>query len=95
MSLDLEQIAQVAKLARLEVTDAQAAGYAEQLSAILEMVDQLQTADTTGVVPMAHPFGMTQRLRADSATEPDNRANFQALAPAVEDGLYLVPKVIE
>ena len=69
--------------------------YASQLSRILDLVSQLSQVDTTGVTPMAHPLGMVQRLRPDAVTEPDRRDLYQAHAPSVEDGLFLVPKVIE
>ncbi len=95
MSLSAEQVKQVAHLARLELQTAQVEPYARQLSSILEMVGQLSQADTTGVEVMAHPLDMQQRLRPDVVTERNNRENFQAHAPAVQDGLYLVPKVIE
>ena len=67
----------------------------EQLNDILAMVDEMSAVDTDGVEPMSHPQEVTQRLRADRVTEADQREIFQSLAPAVEDGLYLVPKVIE
>jgi aspartyl-tRNA(Asn)/glutamyl-tRNA(Gln) amidotransferase subunit C len=95
MSLSPEQVRQVAQLARLELKNEQVEHYARQLSNILEMVDRLSAADTNGVAEMAHPLGMTQRLRPDVVTEFDNREAFQEHAPAVRDGLYLVPKVIE
>lgn len=95
MSLSPEQVKQVAHLARLELKAGQVEAYAQQLSNILGMVDQLSAAQTQGVAPMAHPLEMTQRLRPDTVTEVDQREVFQAIAPAVEDGLYLVPKVIE
>jgi aspartyl-tRNA(Asn)/glutamyl-tRNA(Gln) amidotransferase subunit C len=95
MSLSPEQVRQVAQLARLELKNEQVEHYARQLSNILEMVDRLSAADTDGVAEMAHPLGMTQRLRPDVVTEFDNREAFQEHAPAVRDGLYLVPKVIE
>lgn len=85
----------IAHLARLAVSEEEAADYVAKLSRILGMVDQLKQVDTAGVVPMAHPLDMAQRLRPDAVTEPDRRAAFQAVAPQVEDGLYLVPKVIE
>ena len=69
--------------------------YAKQLSDILDLVGRLSAAETEGVVPMAHPMDMTQRLRPDVITESDRREAFQAHAPAVENGLFLVPKVIE
>jgi aspartyl-tRNA(Asn)/glutamyl-tRNA(Gln) amidotransferase subunit C len=95
MSLSIEQVQQVAHLARLALRPEQADHYARQLSSILEMVGQLSRADTAGVEPMAHPLEMHQRLRPDAVTEADRREVFQAIAPAVENGLYLVPKVIE
>ncbi|MEC9359556.1 MAG: Asp-tRNA(Asn)/Glu-tRNA(Gln) amidotransferase subunit GatC [Pseudomonadota bacterium] len=95
MSLTPEQIQQVAHLARLELRPEQLAPYAGQLSSILEMVDQLSQAETEAVSPMAHPLDMVQRLRADAVTATDQRDRFQALAPQAENGLYVVPKVIE
>lgn len=95
MSLSPEQVQQVAHLARLELKPEKTALYASQLSNILAMVDQLTAVDTQGVVPMAHPLGLTQRLRADVVSEPNRRESYQAHAPAVENGLFLVPKVIE
>lgn len=95
MSLSPEQVRQVAHLARLELDPGRVEPYARQLSNILEMVDQLAAADTSGVSPMAHPMDMTQRLRPDVVTEANRREVYQAHAPAVENGLYLVPKVIE
>lgn len=95
MSLSIEQLNQVAHLARLEMQPEQADHYAKQLSGILDLVSQLSQADTTGVEPMAHPLEMHQRLRPDVVTETDRRETFQANAPAVEDGLFIVPKVIE
>ncbi|TJY65201.1 Asp-tRNA(Asn)/Glu-tRNA(Gln) amidotransferase subunit GatC [Sinimarinibacterium sp. CAU 1509] len=95
MSLSIEQLNQVAHLARLEMLPGQADHYAKQLSSILELVGQLTRADTAGVEPMAHPLEMHQRLRPDVVTESDRREVFQSIAPAVEDGLYIVPKVIE
>ena len=93
--LSLEQIARVADLARLELTAEEAAALQQQLNGILAMVDAMAGVDTSGVEPMSHPQQAMQRLRDDSVTEHDERAAFQAIAPAVEDGLYLVPKVIE
>jgi len=85
----------IAHLARLAVSEEEAADYVAKLSRILGMVDQLQQADTTGVAPMAHPLEMAQRLRPDAVTETDQRELFQANAPRAEEGLYLVPRVIE
>lgn len=95
MSLTPEQVQQVAHLARLELKPEKTALYASQLSNILAMVDQLTAADTQGVAPMAHPLGLTQRLRPDAVSEENLRERYQAHAPSVADGLFLVPKVIE
>ncbi len=95
MSLTADQIRQVALLARLELAPGQIDTYASQLSNILGMVDRLSEAQTAEVAPMAHPMDMTQRLRPDVVTEDNRRDAYQAHAPAVEDGLYIVPKVIE
>ncbi len=95
MSLSADQVRQVAHLARLEIKPEQVEHYAAQLSRILDVVSQLSQVNTEGVTPMAHPLAMTQRLRPDVVTEPDRRAEYQAHAPAVQDGLFLVPKVIE
>lgn len=95
MALDRTDVAKIAHLARLDVADAELDHYAAELSNILSLVEQMSAVDTTGVEPMAHPLHMGQRLRADAVTEMDQREIFQAIAPATEDGLYLVPKVIE
>ncbi len=95
MSLDADQVRRVAELARLAVDDAELPVYAQELSSILNMVDQLQSAETQGVEPMAHPLNMVQRLRADEVSETPDRDAFQALAPQAEGGHYLVPRVIE
>ena len=99
MSLSPDQIERIARLARIAVSPTEAAELRVQLNRVLELVDQLQSTDTAGIEPMSHaleallPSG--QRLRPDVATEPDRRAEFQEIAPAVDAGLYLVPKVIE
>jgi len=93
--LSLEQIAKIAELARLELRPADAAALQQELNGILAMVDRMQAVDTKGIEPMSHPQQAMQRLREDEATEPDLRAKYQQAAPATEDGLYLVPKVIE
>jgi len=95
MKLTADQVRQVAHLARLELKEGQVEHYAGQLSSILEFVGQLAQADTATATPMAHPLDMEQRLRPDAVTETNRREDFQANAPAVKDGLYLVPKVIE
>lgn len=95
MALEHEDVRRAAHLARLSLNDDEAAHYADDLGRILEMVDRLQAVDTQGVAPLAHPLDGTQRLRADEVTESDQRERFQRCAPAVEDGLYLVPRVVE
>ena len=82
-------------LARLEIAGQDFDDVAQKLSRIVDFVDQLQAAPTDDVLPMAHPLDQAQRLRADEVTEANHRDEFQANAPAVENGLYLVPKVIE
>ncbi len=95
MSLDQEQVRKIAALAKLKIDDTQIAAYQENLSNILELVDQLSAADTNGVDPMAHPLDAVQRLRADVVTEENQREHFQKIAPAVDQGHYLVPKVVD
>ena len=95
MSLSSDDVRRIAHLARIEVTGAELRAVRQQLNGILGLVEQLQAADTAGIEPMAHAQNVTLRLREDAVTEPDQRALFQATAPAVEAGLYLVPKVIE
>lgn len=95
MSLEKEQVQHIAMLARLKVADDDLPETVEKLSKIVDFVDQLSQADTGDVVPMAHPLNQSQRLRADAVTETDERDRFQANAAKVQDGLYLVPKVIE
>jgi len=93
--LSLEQIHRIAHLARLELAESEAAAMQQQLNGILAMVDEMSAVDTTGVAPMSHPQEVMQRLRDDRVAESDQRELYQSIAPAVEDGLYLVPKVIE
>ena len=95
MPLERADIENIAHLARLELDEADVASYARHLSDILAFVEQLDAADTADTTPMAHPRDAVQRLRPDEVSESDRREHFQAIAPAVEDGLYLVPKVIE
>jgi len=95
MSFSSEDIKKVAVLARLQVSEDKAQKLGEDITNILNLVDQLQAVDTTDVAPMAHPMDAVQILRADEVTESDQRNKYQACAPATEDGLYLVPKVIE
>src|SRR5262245_27068075 len=99
MSLSPDQIERIAYLARIAVSPAEAEELGVQLNRVLALVDELQQTDTTGVAPMSHALESVlpggQRLRADAVVEPDRREEFLAIAPAVDAGLYLVPKVIE
>ena len=95
MSLEPGTILNVAHLARLHLSEDDVQQYVSELSAILRFIEQMNTVDTSGVIPMAHPLDMTQPLRADVITEHDRREEYQANAPAVRDGFYVVPKVIE
>lgn len=95
MALTRREVDHIAHLARLALSEEEAAEYGAQLSRILELVDQLQRVETRGVEPMAHPLDMVQRLRADEVTETDQRDHYQRNAPLAEQGLYLVPRVIE
>ena len=96
MSLTRRDVEGIAHLARLEITDAELAVYADSLSKILSFVEQLNAAQTATVEPMAHPLeGEVQRLRADAVTESDRHTKYQANAPLVTSALYVVPKVIE
>jgi aspartyl-tRNA(Asn)/glutamyl-tRNA(Gln) amidotransferase subunit C len=95
MSLNKSDVEKIAHLARLQIEEADIPLYANNLSNILQLVEQMSAVDTTGVEIMAHPLDAGQRLRADDVTEIDQRALFQSIAPQVEAGLYLVPKVLE
>ena len=95
MPIESASVLNIAHLARLHVPEDDVQRYAGELSAILRFIEQMNAVDTGGVEPMAHPLDMTQPLRADVVTEPDRREEYQAIAPAVRDGLYVVPKVIE
>ncbi|MGH8743191.1 MAG: Asp-tRNA(Asn)/Glu-tRNA(Gln) amidotransferase subunit GatC [Burkholderiales bacterium] len=95
MPLSLDDVERIAHLARLEVTELEAATVLKQLSAIFALIEEMQAVDTHGIEPMSHAQDVTLRLREDAVTETDQRELFQFLAPKVEAGLYLVPKVIE
>jgi aspartyl-tRNA(Asn)/glutamyl-tRNA(Gln) amidotransferase subunit C len=95
MSLSLDDVGRIARLARIEISAAEAEQTRDQLNNILAFVEQLQAVNTEGIEPMAHAVDVVQRLRLDAVTEPDRRDAFQTIAPETEAGLYLVPKVIE
>lgn len=95
MSLQKDDVENIAHLARLAISEEDVPEYARNLSSILELVEQMNAVDTSGVTPMAHPLDAVQRLRPDEVTEQDQREHFQENAPLVENGLFLVPQVIE
>jgi aspartyl-tRNA(Asn)/glutamyl-tRNA(Gln) amidotransferase subunit C len=95
MSLDRTDVEKIAHLARLDIAEQDIQEYAENLTDILDLVDQMQAIDTTDIKPMAHPMDAIQRLRTDEVTEGNQRDQLQTVAPAVEAGLFQVPKVIE
>lgn len=95
MTISREDIEKVAVLARIRLDDEQIPALENDLSNILNLVDQLSAANTDNIEPLAHPLDAVQRLRADEVTESNQREAFQAIAPATENGLYLVPRVIE
>ena len=95
MSLSDDQIRRLARLARIALRPGETAEVAKRLNRILDLVGEIQAVDTAGIEPMSHALDLVQRLRDDELTEADRRELHQSVAPAVEDGLYLVPKVIE
>lgn len=95
MSLSKADVEKIAHLARLAISEQDIPLYGKNLSNILAFVEQMNQVDVGGVLPMAHPLEMAQRLRDDVVTETNQREHFQAIAPQVDAGLYLVPKVIE
>ena len=100
MSLSLNDIARLSKLTQLELNDQQAADALDKLNSIFALVEQMKAVDTTDIAPLSHPIAawrenLALRLREDQVTEPNHRDDYQNPAPAVQDGLYLVPKVIE
>ncbi len=95
MALERTEVEKIAHLARLGLNEAEIPQTTTTLNNILGLIDAMQAVDTSGIEPLAHPLEATQRLRADVVTEQNQRDAYQAIAPAVENGLYLVPKVIE
>lgn len=95
MAFDKTEVEKVAQLARLHISDTEKDEVTGRITDILALIDQMQSVDTDDVVPLAHPLDLTQRLREDDVTEFNRRGELQLLAPKVEQGLYLVPKVIE
>ncbi len=95
MSLSLDDVKRIAYLARIAIDDIEVAAVLKQLSGIFALIEQMQAVDTTGIEPMSHAQNVVLRLRDDAVTESDQHELFQSVAPQVEAGLYLVPKVIE
>jgi len=95
MSLTPEEVKKIAHLARLNLSESDIATYGSQLSGILNLIEAMNQVDTTHVQPLSHALDVSQRLRPDVISELDLREKYQAIAPQVEAGLYLVPKVIE
>jgi len=95
MSLSDDQIRRLARLARIAIEEDESAPVRERLNRVLALIDEMRQADTAGIEPMSHALDLVQRLRPDEVSEADRREEYQAIAPAVDEGLYLVPKVIE
>jgi len=95
MTLSLDDVARIAHLARIEITEAEAGDVHAKLEAIFGMINELSAIDTEGIVPMAHAQDVALPMRPDAVTDTDRHSLYQSVAPAVDDGLYLVPKVIE
>lgn len=95
MLLDTQTVHDIARLARLEIDASEVDKYRDELSNILDLVAQMEACDTSNTQPMTHPFDATLRLREDQVTETDQHDKFQNVAPSTQDGLYLVPKVID
>lgn len=95
MAFDRKEVEKVAQLARLHLSNSEKDEVTGRITDILTLIDQMQSVDTDAVAPLAHPLEITQRLREDDVTESNRRDELQQLAPEVEEGLYLVPRVIE
>lgn len=93
--LDRSEVEKIAHLARIGLNEAELPDTTATLNSILSLIDQMQAVNTDGIEPLAHPLEATQRLRPDAVNETNQREAYQRIAPAVENGLYLVPKVIE
>ncbi len=95
MSLDKSDVEKIASLSRLSLTESEISGLGDELSNILDLVEQMNSVNTSSVSPLAHPLEINARLRADEVTEKNQRDHFQSIAPEIEQCHYLVPKVIE
>ena len=95
MALSIQDVRRIAHLARIEITAAEAEDVRRKLDRIFDLINEMRAVDTEGIVPMSHAQDLALPLREDRVSEPDRHELFQSVAPAVHDGLYLVPKVIE
>ncbi len=95
MSLTTEEVKKIAYLARLGIAEKDVSTYAKDLSSILDLMTQMSETNTDEVTAMAHPMDQKQRLREDCVLETNQRERFQSIAPQVDSGLYLVPKVLD
>ena len=95
MSLSLDDVRRIALLARIAIEPGEAQTVLDGLNRVMELIGEMQAVDTAGIEPMSHAIDLTQRLREDAVSESDQHGRYQAIAPAVENGLYLVPRVIE
>ena len=95
MAFDKSEVSKVAQLARVQITEEEMDDIESRITEILRLIDQMQSVDTNSIIPMSHPLDGKQILRSDMVSEENNRDELQKLAPKVENGLFLVPKVIE
>ena len=95
MALDKAEVKKIAHLAQLHISEFETREVTTRITDILALIDQMQSVDTDAIEPLAHPLDLVQRLREDKITEENQRDKLQQLAPASEDGLYLVPKVLD
>ena len=95
MSLTPDDVRRLARLARIEIEAEESHAVLDRLNRVLGLIDEMRRVDTNGIEPMSHAVDVSQRLRPDEVKETDRRETYQSVAPAVQDGLYLVPKVIE
>ena len=95
MSLTPDDVRRLARLARIDLEAEESHAVLERLNRVLGLIDEMRRVDTQGIEPMSHAVDLSQRLRPDEIKEPERREAYQSVAPAVQDGLYLVPKVIE
>ena len=95
MPITEKEVREIAQLARISIADKDMSSYEDQLNKILAFVDEMKAIETEGITPLAHPLEETQKLRNDKVSEKNQRESYQSVAPTTENGLYLVPQVIE